>query len=268
MKKLLAIAVLVLLGTMSYAQWSGGAGNQYLLTPGNVGIGLTNPTNTIQATETTKAASIILNTTVTPTGAGTFTLAQYDMRFNGNTGDFYRNVLRKNFTNSGNIEMLQTLHTAAGATLNFLFVDLNNAKFEMQSGINIAEFKTAGAVLFNNTVNNGAVGIGVTSLPAGSKLAVGGKVVCKEVEVTLTGLPDFVFSSDYKLRSLYDVENFIASNKHLPDVPSAKEVTEKGLNLGDMNATLLQKVEELTLYMIQMQKENDALKARVSSLEK
>ena len=100
------------------------------------------------------------------------------------------------------------------------------------------------------------------------KLAVGGKVACKEVEVTLAYFPDFVFSSDYKLRSLYDVENFINTNKHLPDVPSAKEVASNGVNLGDMNATLLQKVEELTLYMIQLQKENDALKARVSNLEK
>lgn len=106
------------------------------------------------------------------------------------------------------------------------------------------------------------------AIPSGAKVAVGGKVVCKEIEVTLAGLPDFVFNKDYKLMSLYDVENFINSNKHLPGVPSEKEVLENGLNLGDMNATLLQKVEELTLYMIQLQKDNDALKARISSLEK
>jgi hypothetical protein len=81
-------------------------------------------------------------------------------------------------------------------------------------------------------------------------------------------MPDFVFNSDYKLKSLYEVENFINLNKHLPDVPSEKEVTANGLNLGDMNATLLQKVEELTLYMIDLKKENDALKSRVSNLEK
>ncbi|HPS63504.1 MAG TPA: hypothetical protein PLK82_10615, partial [Bacteroidales bacterium] len=85
---------------------------------------------------------------------------------------------------------------------------------------------------------------------------------------TLTGMPDYVFNKDYKLRSLYDVENFINTNKHLPGVPSEKEVVGKGLNLGDMNSVLLQKVEELTLYMINLQKENDALKVRVSNLEK
>jgi hypothetical protein len=270
MKKLLAILALVLFGTMSYAQWSGGTGNQYLLTPGNVGIGVTAPTNTIQATETTKAAALILNTTVTPTGTVSYNLAQYDMRWNGNTGDYYRNVIRRNMV-TNHTEMLQTLHSAAplNQTMNFMYVDLNTQKFEMQAGIIDGEFKNAGNILFNNGVGNlGYVGIGVTSIESGVRLAVAGKVTCKEIEVKLTGFPDFVFANDYKLRSLYDVENFINTNKHLPDVPSAAEITSKGMNVGDMNATLMQKVEELTLYMINLQKENDALKARVSNLEK
>jgi hypothetical protein len=273
MKKLLAVLVLVLFGTMSYAQWSGGAGSQWLLTPGNVGIGVTGAalTGDIMVSDPTGAASLILNTTATPTGAGTYTLGQYDMRFNGTTGtaSFYRNVLRKNLV-SGNIEMLQTLRNSAGATLNFLWVDLNSTEFEMQSGIGNATFKNNGNVYFYNgaTAGSGSVGIGVTSIEAGVKLAIAGKVTCKEIEVKLTGFPDYVFASDYKLRSLYDVENFINLNKHLPDVPSAAEITSKGMNVGDMNATLMQKVEELTLYMINLQKENDALKARVSNLEK
>jgi hypothetical protein len=113
-----------------------------------------------------------------------------------------------------------------------------------------------------------AIGMGALPIPAGVKLAVGGKVVCKEVEVTLTGMPDYVFRSDYKLRSLYEVENFIKANSHLPEVPSEAEVLANGLNLGDMNAVLLKKVEELTLYMIELKKENDALKSRVENLEK
>ena len=269
MKKILAIFVLVLVSAMSYAQWSGGTGNQYLLTTGNVGIGVSGAslTGDLMVTDAAGPASFVLNTTTTPTGSSTFTLGQYDMRFNGTTGDFYRNVLRKNMVN-GHIEMLQTLRSSATSqTLNFLWVDLDAAKFEMQAGIIDAEFKNSGNTLFNQT---GAVGIGMgaTPIPAGAKLAIGGKVVCKEVEVTLTGLPDFVFNSDYKLRSLYDVENFINANKHLPDVPSEKEVLANGMNLGDMNAVLLLKVEELTLYMIDLKKENDALKARVSNLEK
>jgi len=274
MKKILAILVLVLFSTMSFAQWSGGTGSQYLMTTGNVGIGVSGAalTGDIMVQDLTGPASLILNTQVTiPGGAGMYTLGQYDMRHMGTTGDFYRNVLRRNRDNS-HTEMLQTLHNAAGTTMNFLWVDLNTATFEMQSGIADAWFKNNGNVYFNNGVTAGAgsVGIGMlsTPIPAGAKLAVGGKVVCKEIEVTLTGLPDYVFASDYKLRSLYDVENFINLNKHLPDVPSATEVETNGLNLGNMNATLLQKVEELTLYMIDLKKENDALKTRVSNLEK
>ncbi|NOY48530.1 MAG: TMF family protein, partial [Chlorobi bacterium] len=62
-------------------------------------------------------------------------------------------------------------------------------------------------------------------------------------------------------------ENYINQNKHLPDVPSAKEVEEEGVNLGEMNAVLLQKIEELTLYMIEMKKENKELKQRIEVLE-
>lgn len=106
---------------------------------------------------------------------------------------------------------------------------------------------------------NGFVGIG-TGNPQ-SLLAVNGKITAKEVEVTLSGWSDFVFNSDYKLRPLCEVEQFIKTNKHLPDVPSEKEVLENGVNLGDMSAVLLQKIEELTLYIIELNK-------RIAELEK
>jgi hypothetical protein len=254
MKKLLVVLALVLLGSVSYAQWSGGTGNQYLMTSGNVGIGITAPVADVSVYDPTGVAAILLDCGTT----GNTTKGQYTMQANGGL-DFYRNVLRKNAL--GQYEMLQTLQSSAPGVgaMAFLYVNTTTKKFEMRSGIADVEFQNTGTYSF---------GMGGLAVPAGAKMAIGGKVVCKEIEVTLTGLPDFVFSSDYKLRSLYDVENFINSNKHLPDVPSAREVTEKGLNLGNMNATLLQKVEELTLYMIQLQKENDALKTRVSNLEK
>lgn len=93
-----------------------------------------------------------------------------------------------------------------------------------------------------------------------TNISANGKITTKEVEVTLDAFPDYVFDEDYELRSLSEVEEFIKENKHLPGIPAAKEVLENGLSLGDMNVKLMEKVEELTLYIIQLQKEVDALK--------
>ncbi|MFZ4520870.1 MAG: hypothetical protein ACOYNC_04155 [Bacteroidales bacterium] len=271
MKKILAVLVLVLfVGTFSYAQWVGGPGNIYMM-GGNCGVGTTNPTQAFSAYGATKA-NLILESGYTAVPAVAQTLGSVNMK--AADGEQFLMAFRK--ANGGYHDILQSCYiNSLGVFAEYQYFRFDNQKWEMRQGVADAEFKNNGKVFFNNNVAGGvfgptagAVGIGVTSMPAGSKLAVAGKVVCKEVEVTLAAFPDYVFSSDYKLRSLYDVENFINANKHLPEVPSAAEVTSNGLNLGDMNATLLQKVEELTLYMIQLQKENDALKARVSNLEK
>jgi hypothetical protein len=72
---------------------------------------------------------------------------------------------------------------------------------------------------------------------------------------------DFVFKDDYKLAGLYEVENFIKENKHLPGIPSEADVKRDGIDVAEMDARLLQKIEELTLYIIKLQKEVDVLKA-------
>lgn len=120
--------------------------------------------------------------------------------------------------------------------------------------------------------SNGNVGIGTTQ--PDTKLAVNGTIHTKEVKVDLNGWSDFVFDNDYNLRTLDEVEQHINENGHLPEIPSEAEVTENGINLGEMNAKLLQKIEELTLYMIDMnkrmtevEKENTELKKAVSALK-
>ena len=103
------------------------------------------------------------------------------------------------------------------------------------------------------TLNNGKLGIGTVN-PGSWKLAVNGSIRAKEIKVE-TGWSDFVFYADYKLPTLKEVEKHIKEKGHLKDIPSAKEVEKNGILLGEMNSKLLQKIEELTLYTIQQQKE-------------
>lgn len=108
---------------------------------------------------------------------------------------------------------------------------------------------------------NGNVGIGTTNTK-GYKLGVKGKIVAEEVKVaTYSNWSDFVFYNDYKLPTLQEVENHIKEKGHLKDIPSAKEVEKNGIFLGEMDSKLLQKIEELTLYTIQQEKEIKLLKA-------
>ena len=107
------------------------------------------------------------------------------------------------------------------------------------------------------------VGIGTVST-FGYKLAVNGTIGAKEVKVELSSSwPDYVFKSDYMLPNLSEIEGYINTNKRLPDIPSDDEVKENGISLGEMNAKLLQKIEELTLYVIDLQKQVDSLKSQL-----
>jgi len=113
--------------------------------------------------------------------------------------------------------------------------------------------------------NAGGVGIG-TANTAGYKLAVNGKVRAKEIRVE-TGWADYVFAPEYKLRPLEEVESFIKANQHLPEIQPASEIQANGLDVAAATTKMMAKIEELTLYLIEMKKENDALKQRVNSLE-
>ncbi|MFC2138003.1 hypothetical protein ACFLTE_07500 [Bacteroidota bacterium] len=93
-----------------------------------------------------------------------------------------------------------------------------------------------------------------------------GKIFAEEIEVVVDVFADYVFEDNYELKPLHEVEKYITDNKHLPNVPSEAEVKEKGLNLGDMDVILLQKIEELTLYTIEQQKVIEELKAEINDI--
>jgi len=108
---------------------------------------------------------------------------------------------------------------------------------------------------------SGNVGIG-TSFPT-EKLSVNGNIRAKEIKVETQNWPDYVFKSDYSLPSLEATEKHIKEKGHLPGIPSAAEAEQKGINLSEMNGKLLKKIEELTLYMIDMNKNVSDLKLKV-----
>jgi hypothetical protein len=102
---------------------------------------------------------------------------------------------------------------------------------------------------------DGNVTIGSGHFAPGYKVSVRGKILCEELRIqNFFDWPDYVFAPDYALMDLNTLEKSIASNGHLPGIPSAGEVFEHGFHIGDMQAKLLEKIEEMTLHMIDMNK--------------
>jgi hypothetical protein len=117
----------------------------------------------------------------------------------------------------------------------------------------------------NSYINSGNVLIGKTTQTNTTyKLDVAGKIRADEIVVNTTGA-DFVFEPTYNLRTLPELETFIKQNKHLPEIAPAKEMQENGVSAGEMQAKLLQKIEELTLYVIELKKENEKLRSEKDS---
>ena len=116
--------------------------------------------------------------------------------------------------------------------------------------------------------NDGDVSIG-DSFATGYKLSVAGKVICEELRVNLqTNWPDYVFTENYKLLPVDDLENFIQDKGHLPNIPSAAEMEESGLDVGETQRLMMEKIEELTLYIIQQQKQIEELKNEINNLKR
>ena len=125
-------------------------------------------------------------------------------------------------------------------------------QFQNTSGVNIEALTIK---------ESGKIGIGISNITTDALLTVNGIIHAKEIKVSLENLADYVFSPEYKLMPLFEVEKFVKTNRHLPEIPSAVDVKENGLSMGEMQNKLLQKIEELTLYVIEQGK-------RIEQLEK
>lgn len=129
------------------------------------------------------------------------------------------------------------------------------------------DFDSQGIIYKN--ANNGNIGIGTEEPPDDYLLAVFGKVIAEEIKVQMQyEWPDYVFDKDYNLISLNSLQKFINENGHLPGIPSKAEVQDdQGIELGKLNQLLLQKIEELTLYMLKADQKIYELEQKISLLE-
>lgn len=144
-------------------------------------------------------------------------------------------------------------------TLNFI-ISRNSA-----TGLNGMVIAKSGNVGFGT--ENPLAKLDVNGDIRGIKLEINGTIRSKEVKIEATGWADFVFDKNYRLPTLSEVESHINQNGTLPDIPSEKEVKENGIDIGEMQAKLLQKIEELTLYVIDLKKENEMQNKLIKELQ-
>ena len=171
-----------------------------------------------------------------------------------------------NLNSTGYVASANPANTGATVSLSWLNnlarIRIGGSGAGASSGLDI---QTTGDRSLMRILHNGNVGIGTTN-PGAYKLAVNGKILAKEIKVE-TGWADYVFQEDYDLPTLEEVEQHIKEKGHLPNIPSAQEVAENGIQLGEMNKLLLEKIEELTLYVIQLKKENQAQNQLIQQLQ-
>ncbi len=180
-------------------------------------------------------------------------------------GGSYFNVYN-NFAGGGGSRLLGEWHSSGGfgAVVRYSgggadFIDIGqggSGEFIVNSG--------PSRLMTINTNGNAGFGVNPSST---YKLAVGGKIICEELKVQLQPFPDYVFEENYKLNTIPEVEAHINTYGYLPGMPSAQEVESGGLNVGQMTGKVVEKVEENTLYIIQLYKENQELKAALKSLQ-
>jgi hypothetical protein len=184
----------------------------------------------------------------TPVQFGTNNAVNMTIASGGNVG------IGTNSPSNGKLEVV------TGSSQNAVRISNNDANY---GTLDITNGNASGYGLYVTAYKNcftGNVGIGTAS--PSEKLSVNGNVSAKKIIVTQTGWSDYVFDENYLLNSLESVETYIKQNKHLPDVPSAKEVEEKGISVGDNQALLLRKIEELTLYILAQQKRIEKLEQK------
>lgn len=175
----------------------------------------------------------------------------------------------------GNVNTYQVTGLVADTAYNFTVTALDAAGNESTVSNSVPVTTNAssggGSSIWSesNSIANytGDVAIGTTTVPSGYKLAVHGKIISEELKVQLQAQwPDYVFAENYNLLTLEEVQKYIKDQGHLPNIPSAKEVGKNGLEVGEMNRLLLEKIEELTLYILKQEQKIKKMNNKLNGL--
>lgn len=245
-------AIAILFAQPSYAQWTADAGNVniYNTNTGNVGIGTTSPSSYFHGgnnkvleifnpnTAINSQSHLILSTNSIMPGssAGTITWVTKGPVYTYGLA-YIASIIQGNNTSD--------------AYGNLIFATANGTG--PMERMRIDQF--------------GNIGVGTTD-PRGYKLAVAGNMIAEQVTVKLqASWPDYVFKKDYSLMPLSELRRYINQNDHLPEIPADKEIKEKGLNLGEMNTLLMKKIEELTLYLLEKDKQLKEQEVKINRQE-
>ncbi|MFQ5583627.1 MAG: hypothetical protein ACE5GL_04255 [Calditrichia bacterium] len=229
---------------------------------GNVGVGTTNPSYKFHVKGILNADTLYRNGSL----AGIWDIAGNDMYYNGG------NIGIGTAMPSEPLHIYQSGDSGATTLrLEYKYTGTPNgeqdADWRLQAASSGGKFHISSGTLPRLTIDGaGNVGIGTSNPDPAYKLSVPGKIRAEEIVVE-TGWSDFVFEDDYQIPPLKEVEKFIEENGHLPDIPSAEEVAASGVSVGEMQAKLLQKIEELTLYVMELKKENEGLKGQMVYLK-
>jgi hypothetical protein len=240
----------------------------YINQTGNVGIGTTIPTANLEIVAPLLDGSV---------SEGSETLLK--ARISDATQDYFK-IVNSTFSPGQFIPSLYGYHVSDNRTALYLNAAIESTNDNGTDPLMIFDSRLTGASIVNRplfswdsygarkmTLNaNGSLGIG-TSSTGTHKLAVEGSIGAREIRVQATGWSDFVFDKKYSLPTLTEVEKHIKEKGHLKDIPSEAEVLKNGISLGEMDSKLLQKIEELTLYIIEMKKENEEMKKNISELK-
>ncbi|HWK08192.1 MAG TPA: hypothetical protein VNS58_31405 [Puia sp.] len=280
MKTVVLFLCACLTGSMAHSQWTlpDASNNIHNTNTGFVGIGVTNPTAALHvAYEGFPSLSVAVTgnranaTTQLSTSLAVIADNNTQTSSSGAVAwDFYNNGTNPSWSGA----LLEHVGTAvtgnqygvlAANQGELLFQNVSNGVIASNgANIFISPLGTVSACF----LTNGNVGIGTTN-PGTNKLAVEGTIGARKVIVTLSNpFPDYVFKPGYELPSLKSVEKYIAANGRLQDMPSADSVAQHGLDLGNTQAKLLEKIEQLTLYTIDLQKQVGDMQKQIDELKK